>query len=151
VADLLGRKVRILHTAWFRDGWSLDEAFGVKQRPQSKFKGEQIVVAGRVFKSRAEASRAFNVSPKVVHVRLDQAFGFEDVEYKAKPKQLSIGDRMFKSLAEACRAFGIDKYVLNARVNRYGWTIEQALGVHPRPGYEAGVAGIVYLVSMRPR
>jgi hypothetical protein len=32
-------------------------------------------------------------------------------------------------------------------VNRYGWTIEQALGVVPRPGYEAGVAGIVYLVE----
>jgi len=136
-----------------RDGWSLEEAFGAKQRPPSKFNGEQIVVAGRVFKSRAEACRAFNVSPKIVHFRLkigwtiDQAFGFQEVAYKGKPKQISIGGRQFKSLSEACRFFGVDKYVLNARVNRYGWTIEQALGVVPRPGYEAGVAGIVYLIE----
>jgi hypothetical protein len=38
-------------------------------------------------------------------------------------------------------------HVLNARVNRYGWTFEQALGVVPRPGYEAGVAGVVYLIE----
>src|SRR5260370_29065966 len=136
-----------------RDGWSIEEAFGAKQRPTSKFKGEQIVVAGQAFKSRAEACRAFKVSPKNVHLRLrsgwtiDQAFGLQEVAYKGKPKQISIGGRKFDSLADACRFFGVDKYVLNARVNRYGWTVEQALGVDPRPGYEAGVAGIVYLME----
>jgi hypothetical protein len=136
-----------------RNGWSIEEAFGAKERPPSKFNGEQIVVRGQVFKSRAEACKAFNLSPKIVHFRLksgwtiNQAFGFEEVAYKSKPKQISIGARQFKSLAEACEFFGVDKYVLNARVNRYGWTIEQALGVDPRPGYEAGVAGIVYLIE----
>ncbi len=136
-----------------RDGWSIEEAFGAKQRPPSKSTGEQIVVAGQVFKSRAEACRSFGLSPQVVHFRLkkgwtiDQAFGFEEIAYSGKPKQISIGDKQFQSLSEACRFFGVDKYVLNARVNRYGWTIEQALGVVARPGYEAGVAGIVYLVE----
>jgi hypothetical protein len=136
-----------------RDGWTIEEAFGAKERPPSKFNGEQIVVRGQVFKSRAEACKAFNLSPKIVHFRLkkgwtiDQAFGFEEVAYKGKPKQISIGGRQFRSLAEACRFFGVDKYVLNARVNRYGWTVEQALGVDPRPGYEAGVAGVVYLIE----
>ena len=69
------------------------------------------MVAGQVFKSRAEACRAFNLAPQIVHQRLkhgwtiDQAFGFEEVAYKSKPKNISIGGRQFKSLGEACRIF----------------------------------------------
>ena len=98
-----------------RDGWSIEEAFGAKQRSRSKFQGEQISVAGKVFKSRAEACRAFNLSPKIVHHRLkhgwtiEQAFGFQEFAYKGRPKHISIGGQQFRSLAEACRFFGVDK------------------------------------------
>jgi hypothetical protein len=135
-ASALGVKLNTV-SCRLRQGWNIDEAFGLQQRPPSKTQGEEFVVRGRTFRSRAEASRAFDLSPQVVHFRLqkgwtvEQAFGFEEVAYQTKPKVV----------------FRVDKYVLNAPVNRYGWTMEQAIGVAPRPGHVVGVAGIVYLVE----
>ncbi|MGE6791005.1 GIY-YIG nuclease family protein [Pseudomonas guineae] len=136
-----------------RDGWTLAQALGAEQRTKTKAQGIDVTVNGVIYPSIMAACKALKLSNKVVHSRMkagytiNQAFGLEEVHYKSKPKVIMVDGRQFKSLADACRFYSIDKYVLNARVNRYGWSIEQALEVTPRPGYEKGVIGMAYLVT----
>lgn len=78
---------------------------------------------------------------------IEEAFGLEEFEYRSKAKKFVVEGRVFDSLRDACRHYGIDKDVLNARINRYGWSLEEGLGVVQRPGYEKGVAGYVYLIT----
>lgn len=136
-----------------RDGWTLEEALGVSAREKSKYNGIDIVVKGIKYKSVKAASEAHGLNYKCVHYRLkngyslEQAFLFEDFDYSSKPKKLIIEGKPYESLRDACRYYGIDKDVLSARINRYGWTVEQALGVDKRPGYEEGIVGYVYLIT----
>ena len=114
---------------------------------------KKIVVEGVTYSSQTKAANAYGLDHRTVWMRLkagrtiEEAFGLKDFNYSSKPKKLNIDGRDFNSLRDACRYYGVDKYVLNARINRYGWTIRQALGVDKRPGYEKGVAGIVYLIK----
>lgn len=136
-----------------KQGWTLTQALGAEQRPKSKAQGIDITVNEVAYPSIMAACKALKLSNKVVHFRLhagytiNQAFGLEEIHYKSKPKVIMVKGRQFKSLANACHFYGIDKYVLNARVNRYGWSIEQALEVTPRPGYEQGGVGLAYLIT----
>ncbi len=135
-----------------RDGWSLDEALGIVARARSKWSGEPVTVHGVNYPSRAAACNALGLDPRLVHVRLksgrsvDEAFGIQDFDYKSKPQSLTLEGRAFPTLKAAAQFYGISKDVLNARVNRYGWTLSQALGIEPRPGYERGIVGLLYLV-----
>jgi len=133
-------------------GWSLEQAV-LLEKAEKKTTGQQITLKGVTYSSRIKACEALGLDHKVVHHRLkagrsiEEAFGLVDFDYASKPKRFNVEGKKFDSLVDACEHFGIDKYVLNARINRYGWTVEEALGVHPRPGYERGVAGYVYLVT----
>lgn len=133
-------------------GLSAEQAVGLEPAGRQTT-GHQVVLAGVAYPSRSAACKALGLSPKVVHARLkagrtlEEAFGLESFTYASKPKTVVVGGTTFYSLVEACQFYGVDKYVLNARVNRYGWTLDEALGVVPRPGYERGVAGYVYLIT----
>lgn len=117
--------------------------------------GHQITVGGKTYPSRSQACEALGVDKRVVHWRLksgysvDEAFGLKDFDYKTKPKTVMVQGREFASLRDACRHYGVSKDVLSARINRYGWTLGQALGVEPRPYKAEGVAGIVYRITHR--
>ena len=114
---------------------------------------KQIIVEGKIYSSQKKAADAYGLNHKTVSYRLksgrtiEEALGIKDFDYRSKPKILDLDGKIFSSLREACKFYGVDKYVLNARINRYGWTIRQALGVDKRPGYEKGVAGIIYLIK----
>lgn len=114
---------------------------------------KQILVEGKIYSSQKKAADAYGLNHKTVSYRLksgrtiEEALGIKDFDYKSKPKILDLDGKIFCSLREACKFYGVDKYVLNARINRYGWTIREALGLDKRPGYEKGVAGIIYLIK----
>lgn len=135
-------------------GWTTEQAVHL-EKTEKKTTGQRLTVNGVTYSSRQKACVVLGIDPRKVHERLKagrslaEAYGFIDFQYRSKPKVFLIEGREFKSLVEACKFYGIGKYVLNARINRYGWTIEEGLGVKPRPGYEKGVAGLVYLVRHR--
>ena len=114
---------------------------------------KKIVVEGKTYSSIRTAAKAYGGNYKTIHKRLqssrsiEEAFGLKDFNYPTKPKKINIEGKDFSSLRDACRHYGVDKYVLNARINRYGWTLREALGVDKRPGYEKGVVGIIYLIK----
>lgn len=135
------------------DGWTLEQAVGIEPREKNIYSGIDVVVNGQIYPSIKSVAKVLGVDYKIVHSRLkrgysiEQAFGLESIDYASKPKKLNLEGREFVSLVDACNYYGVDEYVLNARINRYGWSIEEALGIKPRPGYERGVVGIVYLIK----
>ena len=135
-----------------RNGWTPEQAV-LKKSVVRKTTGHKIVVAGKTFSSIKKAAESYGQKYKTVHLRLklgrsiEEAFGFKDFNYSSKPKKFNIDGKDFSSLRDACRYYGVDKDALSARINRFGWTIREALGVDKRPGYEKGVAGIIYLIK----
>lgn len=47
--------------------------------------------------------------------------------------EITVGGRTFISISSAAREFGVDEATAFQRLNRYGWTVEQAVGVAPAP------------------
>lgn len=139
-------------TVRMRDGWTLEQAVGIEKKEKSSYSGIDISVNGQTYPSIKSAAEAFKLDYKIVHSRLgrgysiEQAFGLIEIDYESKPKKFTLEGREFSSLVNACKFYKVDKYVLNARINRYGWSLEEGLGIKPRPGYERGVAGLVYLI-----
>ena len=137
-----------------KKGWSVAQALLI-DTPNRRTSGHSIVVGGVTYPSVRKASEAHGLDYKTVHMRMvagrpvEEVFGLKEFDYASKPKTVVINGIAFSSLRDACRHFGVDKDVLSARVNRYGWTIEQALEVVPRPGHDRGCAGYVYLVRHR--
>ena len=44
-----------------------------------------------------------------------------------------VENKQYISLNAAARAYGIPEYSVHQRIERYGWTLEQALGIEPPP------------------
>ena len=136
-----------------KNGWSLEEALGINDRNKSKYQGMPVVVGGTSYRSVKAAGAALKIDYKLVHSRLqrgyslDEAFGLKSVDYSSKPKSVVVGDLTFLSLREACKHYDVDKDTLSARINRYGWSIGQALGVEPRPAHKKDAAGIIYSIT----
>lgn len=133
------------------NGWTPEQAV-LKKSVIRKTTGHKIVVAGKTYSSQKKAAEAYGLDHRTVWMRLqagrtiEEAFGLKDFDYSSKPKKFNIDGKDFSSLRDACRYYSVDKYVLNARINKYGWTLREALGIDKRPGYEKGVAGIIYLI-----
>lgn len=135
-----------------RNGFTPEQAVLLKFR-EPKTTGHRIIVGNKTYSSMTKAAKAHGLDHRVVWLRIKkgrtikEAFGLKEFNYSSKPKKIIIGKNKFRSLRDACRFYGVDKYVLNARINRYGWTIRQALEVDRRPGYEKGILGYVYLIK----
>jgi hypothetical protein len=136
-----------------RDGWTLEEALGVTRRSLSKYTGVSVTLGDDVFPSFDAAARHHGVDKRLAFSRvkagytLEQALGLAPFEYTSKPKSIHLCDEEYPSIAAACRAVGISKDVINARMNRYGWSLQQAFELEPRPGHEKGVVGLVYKIT----
>lgn len=52
-------------------------------------------------------------------------------------KFVSVQNKDFISINSAARYFGVEEYSVHQRINKYGWSLEEALGVKPRqrPSY----------------
>lgn len=127
---------------------SLDPDHGYNlTRGGSGFTGGKIVfVQGKKYDSLASAARAFGVKPKIAHQRIktsgytiEQALEIEPPpEGSSGPKSVIVNDRTqknieFKSHKAAARHYGVSYKLFHQRMNRLGWSIEQALGLEKRP------------------
>jgi hypothetical protein len=46
---------------------------------------------------------------------------------------VSVADKTYISFSAAARAHGVKEFIARQRINRYGWTLEQSLGLEPPP------------------
>jgi hypothetical protein len=130
-------------------GWTIEQAMGLEAPPN---KNRPIKFRGKSYESEAAISQEFGVRVDVFRQRLakghsiEVALGIRDLEYKTKPLACVVRGQQFASRNEAAKHFGVDKGTVATRVNKLGWTLEQALELEPRPGYDKNAMGCVYAV-----
>lgn len=121
-------------------GWTLEEAFGLSQRPSRKaHSGKLIEVAGVTYESLESAARAYGLAATVLAGRIraewtpEQALGLEPRPERKKPGTgVMLAGHRFPSIADACRAHGGDPTVVSGRL-RAGWSVDQAFDLSPPP------------------
>lgn len=147
----LGVAEASVHQRMKRYGWTLEEALSVKERLQKRHRiGAGYAVAKHIFENFSDASSHFGLSDGTVRSRLKRgwtrevAFGLR----KRPPRQTHLGMLIevagvaYESLESAGRAYGLAARVLAGRI-RAEWTLEQALGLEPRPVRKKAGTGVM--------
>ncbi len=127
-----GISYKTLH-ARLQSGWTLERAV---DEPI----GTLVTFRGKPFKSDSALARHYGISPSNLHSRLamgwplEQALGLE-----TRPKQtrnaaikVEFGGETFESMTDLAAHYGVKAPTFCVR-RKAGWTLEQALGVEPRP------------------
>ena len=115
-------------------GWSIEEAFELKQRDKSN---KPITVEGKTFKSIKEACEFYNLSDiTTIYSRLNNGWSIEEAfELKLRSKSnkpITIEGKTFKSIRQACKYYNLNYKKVIHRLHNYGWTIEEAFELVPR-------------------
>ena len=145
-----------------RKGWTEKQALGLDtQPPKKKPEGKKISlnVNGEdvFFATITDAARHYGIRPSLAMQRLvtyawtpEQAFGLEmPPRYRPKKITLKQGNRIliYESLKAATDAFNLNYDIVKQRINKLGWTPEQALELETPPKHEKGCIGYIYKVT----
>lgn len=118
-------------------GWTVDQAFGLEPPvPKSaSVNGDEIMLAGKLFPSRAAAAKSLGLDPRIVHKRLkhygwtlNQAFEIDPppVRRSNHAKAITVQGKTYAAVIDACNTFGISFSTVHVRVAS-GMTLEEAL------------------------
>jgi hypothetical protein len=118
------------------------------------FNARAVVVGEMVFPTLSSAAEHFGVDEALIRARID-AMGWsieEAVGLTARPNNkysprgsIEVAGQTFATHKAAAASFGIDFRRYSLRINRYGWSPEQALGVEPPPNGPSGISVAVTL------
>ena len=109
-----------------KNGWSIEEAFGLVERKNSK-KGTLIKDQLDGYNSLAEFCRNIGVDYNSVRMKIQMGSSLEDaIASKTIPSVIKHGGREFPSITSACRFLGLDYYTVCMRLSN-GWELEDAL------------------------
>jgi len=133
------------------EGWSPEEALGVKSRPGRRSLHDRPVTVkvdgvDRTYPSLAQAAHAHGLSPSRVSSRIrklnwtfEQALGLTPAPPKKLPshsKAVTVEfeghRRRFKSIGAAAKTFGLTRAIVHKRWKIFGWTLNESLGLEPR-------------------
>lgn len=145
-------------------GWTIEQALGVDEPPpEKKRKGKSVQLnintQTLAFPSITAAAKYFNLDSKLVLQRIrsyqwtvEQALGLDNPPLDAGiPKVTTIRKdgkiHSYKSLKEATKHFDFPYDLVKQRINRLGWTIEQAFELEPPPKHDLGIIGHIYKVT----
>lgn len=120
-------------------------AYGRQRKKKSRVvKGNEIVVAGKSFPSESAAAKHFGISITTFSKRLRKGYTPEQAaELKDAPKspkgpfgpgagsRVLVRRKSFKSLWAAANYFDVSYHRARYRIQEYGATVEQALGLEP--------------------
>ncbi len=163
VSEKFGQKPKGVRTRLSR-GWNLEESLQISKRPKRKYKQSvplSIETSAGVleFENIKEAALHFGLKPATVRARLknsgwspEMALGITE-----PPKRIFIGTPVdiivndvrhnYESISAAARAMGLSEFLVFGRINRDGWTLEQALELLPPPEHVKKCYGYIYVVT----
>ena len=148
----------VVHQRMFKYGWSLEEALGIEPRPDRIIHGKQIEVEEIIFPNLHEACKHYGQNFNKVYGRFEsgwdvnQAFSLAAppiIDWSAFGKEFFVDGKTFSSISKAADEYKLAQVTVQSRL-RYGWTPEQAVGIHPPPrsdrnnGTKITVAGVTY-------
>ncbi len=138
-----------------RKKWSLNQVFELESPPINSAKNapKTVKFSEKIYNSYTDLAKEYGINPGNLRQRiakgwsLEQALELVEYKYKTKPKKIHIDGKVFASRNEAARYYGLKTGLVAERINRRGWSIEQALELSPPPaGFHAGF-GCVYLIT----
>ena len=125
-----------------RQKWTTRQAFNLDKPPKLKpKKGKKIRVGNKSFISIPEAARYFKLHPSCVSQRLklgwtiNQTFNLHKPPPKAGEKNgipIKIKGKKFSSMKKASKFYGLDNRTVWKRINKFGWSINEAFGLVKR-------------------
>lgn len=163
-AGSFGLESKLVRTRLSR-GWSLEESLQIKKRPDRK-PARSIPVSLetneglRQFDSIKEAAAYFGLNPSIVRARLrkfgwslEQALGIVAPEKRKAHNRISVDITVdsvkynYDSISEAAKARGLSEFLVFRRINRDGWSLEQALELVPLTEHMRHCYGYIYIVT----
>lgn len=124
-----------------KNGWSLEEAFGLKDRESSK-KGTLIKDQLDGYSSLAEFCRVIGADYNTVRAKIQLGFSLEEaITNKNIPNSIEYKGQVFSSITDACNALGLGYYKVCMRLAN-GWSLEEAL--NPMGRKSVTVKGVEY-------
>ena len=142
--------------------WTPEQAFGIEPPPKRESpaaKQIDLTANGINFSwpSLAQAAKANGLTRSQVRGRLDggwtlpQALGLEDSGRPPHKIEVSVSDKgtikTFESLTEAATNYQLSVDLVLQRLRKLKWSIEEALGIEPRPGYADRCYGLIYVIT----
>ncbi len=142
--------------------WTPEQAFGVEPPPKrASPAAKQVVVSvnGVTLRwpSQDQAAKANGLTGSAVKDRLrrgwtlPQALGLEDSGRPPHKIAITVTDngvtKTFESITEAAKAYQLSVDLVNARLHTLKWTVEEALGIVLRPGYDDLCYGLIYVIT----
>lgn len=142
--------------------WTPEQAFGIEPPPKRESPAaKQVIVTvnGTTLRwpSQDQAAKANGLTGSAVKDRLrrgwtlPQALGLEDSGRPPHKIAVTVTDNgittTFESITEAAKAYRLSVDLVNARLNTLHWSIEEALGIVPRPGYGDLCYGLIYVIT----
>lgn len=142
--------------------WTPEQAFGIQPPPKRESpSAKQVVIKvdGKTLRwpSLAQAATANNLTRSAVKDRLrrgwalPQALGLVDSGRPPHKVEVCVEDgsssKTFESLTAAAEHYRLSVDLVTQRLRKLGWSIEQALGIQPRPGHLDRCYGLIYVVT----
>ena len=131
--------------------WTPEQAFRIEPPPKRESPAaKQVVVTVNgvtlYWPSLDQAAKANGLTGSAVKDRLrrgwtlPQALGLEDSGRPPHKIAITVTDsgvtRTFESITEAAKAYQLSVDLVNSRLHTLKWTVEEALGIVTRPGYD---------------
>jgi hypothetical protein len=125
-----------------RQKWTTRQAFNLDKPPKLKpKKGKKIRVGDKTFISIPKAARYFKLHPSCVSGRLklgwtiNQTFNLDKPPPQAGEKNgipIKVKGKKFSSMKKASKFYGLDNRKVWKRINKFGWSINEAFGLVKR-------------------
>ena len=142
--------------------WTPEQAFRIEPPPKRESPAaKQVVVTVNgvtlYWPSLDQAAKANGLTGSAVKDRLrrgwtlPQALGLEDSGRPPHKIAITVTDsgvtRTFESITEAAKAYQLSVDLVNSRLHTLKWTVEEALGIVTRPGYDKHCYGLIYVIT----
>lgn len=97
-----------------------------------------IIVEGREFISKLAAAQYYGVDPYNFNQRINKLGWTPEQAAGLDPEKnfgidVEVGGKKYSSISQACTALGKNYKRVHARLNKHGWTLEQAFDLTPAP------------------
>ena len=117
------------------------------------FRFEPYELEGITYYSLASIADEYGIVPVTLHKRMqsgrwtiEQACGLHEPppDFRSNAVPITVAGREFRSMLEACSVFNVDKRTVNLRLNRMGWSIDEAFEVVKRSKYQIILNDLVF-------
>jgi hypothetical protein len=128
------------------EGYNLNRGGAIEEGPVLR------IVEGEEYWNLAELAEAYGILDITLQKRmqsgrwtLEQAVGIEPPpSLERGGLEVVVGEEVFPSLFAACKRYSVDKRIVDLRINRMGWSLDEAFGLVERSTNAFVVDGVEY-------